>query len=156
MTVQAVGASRPLDRIRLTAINPSGAFRKHGAPPAFLLLLLLLGLTRPLCLHQNRALEQPAKFLLRHLLMRTPPAQRIRHRLVLHLQSIQLHDAIILAPLVPNLILLKFHTPDLSSALPQCANLFSRLQSPHRTFTAEMSAPPSLHSKLIGTRGSFL
>ena len=35
MTVQAVGASRPLDRIRLTAINPSGALRKHGAPPAF-------------------------------------------------------------------------------------------------------------------------
>jgi hypothetical protein len=35
MTVQAFGASRPLDRIRLTAINPSGAFRKHGAPPTF-------------------------------------------------------------------------------------------------------------------------
>ena len=33
MTVQAFGASRPLDRIRLTAINPSGAFRKRRDAP---------------------------------------------------------------------------------------------------------------------------
>ena len=33
MTVQAVGASRPLDRIRLTAINPSGAFQKQRDAP---------------------------------------------------------------------------------------------------------------------------
>lgn len=110
MTVQAVGASRPLDRIRLTAINPSGALRKHGAPPAFLLLLLLLLLLLTAQrLHQNRPFQQPAKFFLRHLLVRPPPAQQIRHRLVLNFQAVQLHDAKILTTLEPNLILLKFH-----------------------------------------------
>ena len=119
MTVQAVGASRPLDRIRLTAINPSGALRKHGAPPAFLSLLLLLLLhTQSLHIHQNRPLQQPAKLLLRHPLMRPPPAQRIRHRLILNLQPLQLHDPVILTPLVPNLILLKFHIPVIRTAPP--------------------------------------
>ena len=120
MTVQAVGASRPLDRIRLTAINPSGALRKHGAPPAFLSLLLLSLLlpAQRLHLHQNRPLQQPAKLLLRHPLMRTPPAQWIRQRLVLNLQALQLHDAVILAPLLPNLILLKFHIPVIRTAPP--------------------------------------
>lgn len=119
MTVQAVGASRPLDRIRLTAINPSGAFRKHGAPPAFLSLLLLLLLTaQTLRLQQNRPLQQPAKFLLRHLLMRPPPTQRICHRLILHLQPPQLNNPVILAPLMPNLILLKFHIPVIRTAPP--------------------------------------
>jgi len=117
MTVQAVGASRPLDRIRLTAINPSGALRKHGAPPAFLSLLLLFLLTAQ-ALHQNRPLQQPAKLLLRHLLMRPPPAQRIRHRLILHLQPPQLNNPVILAPLMPNLILLKFHIPVIRTAPP--------------------------------------
>ena len=120
MTVQAVGASRPLDRIRLTAINPSGALRKHGAPPAFLSLLLLFLLlpAQRLRLHQNRPLQQPAKFLLRHPLMRPPPAQWIRHSLILHLQPPQLNNPVILAPLMPNLILLKFHIPVIRTAPP--------------------------------------
>jgi hypothetical protein len=58
---------------------------------------------------QNRALEQATELLFRHLLMRAVTAQGIGHGLVLNLQSGQLHDAVIFAALLPNLILLKFH-----------------------------------------------
>jgi hypothetical protein len=58
---------------------------------------------------QNRAFEQSTEFLFRHLLMRAVTAQGIGHGLVLNLQSSQLHDAVIFAALLPNLILLKFH-----------------------------------------------
>lgn len=120
MTVQAVGASRRPDRIRLTAINPTGAFRKHGAPPAFLLLLLLF-LPQPAQrsrLHQNRALEQPAEFLFRDALVRPQAAGGVRECLELDLQPLQFDNAIIRVPLLPNLVLLKFHALVIRSAPP--------------------------------------
>jgi hypothetical protein len=110
-------ANRLLDPTAILPTSSLQALRKHGAPPAFLSLLLLLLLTAQ-ALHQNRPLQQPAKLLLRHLLMLPPPTQRIRHRLILHLQPPQLHNPVILASLMPNLILLKFHIPVIRTAPP--------------------------------------
>ena len=110
-------ANRRLDPTAILRTSSLQALHNQRAQGAFLSLLLLLLLTAQ-TLQQNRPLQQPAKFLFRHLLMRPPPTQRIRHRLILHLQPPQLHNPVILAPLMPNLILLKFHIPVIRTAPP--------------------------------------
>jgi hypothetical protein len=45
----------------------------------------------------------------------------------LDLESAELHDAIILTILKPNLILLKFHCHPLSGERLPCANIFSKI-----------------------------
>jgi len=59
--------------------------------------------------------------------MGSATAERIGERLVLDLESAELHDAVKLTILKPNLILLKFHCHPLSGARLRCANIFSKI-----------------------------